>query len=281
MKNTIYLIIMMAFLSNIRAHAQKNGLEVQFLPYKDTIGPYDLLYVNLKWENKTGRKITCFLPAVKSMIQMKRIAPVSSKWYTDFGTDGLGFIREGTSDHNGWYELPVEYKQEHWYQMFPKSPEFSKDHYVFLPGSYECRLIYNPNGDPDDANFPDPCKGCLVITFNFYVKESYGDSNDAAALRILDWKKSGYRIFSPFYLGNPMNDLTCEERIQFAESFLADFPNSTFAPFIHAFLSDILARCEYRKYKPNSPEWLKVQEQVGLHYKKAKDSGHPWFNKRN
>ncbi len=82
-------------------------------------------------------------------------------------------------------------------------------------------------------------------------------------------------------MAGPMDNFTCEERLQFAESFLADFPNSTFVPFVHVFLWNILKQCEYPKYKFNSPEWLKVQEQAGQQYKKARDSGHPWFNKRD
>ena len=285
MKNTIYVITLMGLLSGIGVQAQKRSLNVEFLPYKDTIGPYDLLYVNLQWENKTGKKVAGFLPAASSMMQIRRMEPEASVWYLyEAGGDLFGFQNEvfSFSDRTGWYEFPAAYKDERWYQMGSVSPDFSKEYYFFLPGKYECRVVYNPvTRYATDANYPEPCKGCHVRTFQFYVKATYGDLDDAAALRILEWKGKGYSNFWGLYMSSPMDHVPCEERFQFAESFLADFPNSTFAPFVYAFLWNILEQCEYPKYKFDSPEWLKVKEQAGQHYKKAKDSGHPWFNKRD
>jgi len=263
------------------AQGQKRRLEIQFQPYQDTIGPHDLLYVNLQWENKTGKKVAGFSPAASSMMQIRRVEPVASAWYPYIGSEGLfGFQKEVFSDRTSWYEFPAVYKEERWYQMGSVSRDFSKEYYFFLPGKYECRVVYNPVSlFATDANYPEPCKGCLVRSFQFYVKATYGDLDDAAALRILEWEGKGYWNFFGLYMLSAMEHVPCEERFQFAESFLADFPNSTFAPFVHFFLLNILGQCEYPKYKFNSPEWLKVKEKAVLYYKKARDSGHPWFNK--
>ncbi len=278
-----YCAIIFVFLFCNCAQGQKRCLEIQFQPYQDTIGPYDLLYVNLQWENKTGKKRHFFSPAASSMMQIRQIEPVASTWYPYRGGENhFGFAREVSTDFTGWYEFPIAYKDERWYQMGSVSRDFSKEFYFFLPGKYECRVIYNPTGlYPEDANYPEPCKGCLFRTFPFYVKAIYGDLDDAAALRILEWKGGEYSNFVGLYMLIPMNHIPCEERLQFAESFLADFPNSTFLPFVHVFSWNILNHCEYPKYKFNSPEWLKLEEQAGLYYKKARDSGHAWFNQRN
>lgn len=274
MKSIIFfcLLIVNLFIAN-KTEAQDKLLSAQIVPLSDTLGAFELLYVNLKFENKSDKKISCFIPySTNSVMQIRRVEPEISDWKL---CDEFGYNAEIYPENNGWYLLPPNYKDEKWYQIYPCSPDFSTDRVSFLPGRYECRLIYSPLDQYGVwETYPEPCKDCITSSFNFIVRDS---DNNKAIERLTSIKEGRLSIAQMLYNGNRLQQTPCEEQILFFESFILEFPDSYFKPYIHGALANSLIRCEKKKLLEDSIEMSKMIKRILFHLGKACESNHPWL----
>lgn len=256
--------------------AQESLLKVRIEPLSDTLGAFELLYVNLKFENKSNKTISCFIPySTNTVMQIRRVEPEISDWKlcNEFGYNAEIIYPES----NGWYLLPPNYKDENWYRIYPCSPDFSTDRVSFLPGRYECRLIYSPSDQYGVwITYPEPCKECITSSFNFIVRDS---DNNKAIERLTSIKEGRLSIAHMLYNGNRLQQIPCEDQILFFESFILEFPDSYFTPYIHGALANSLIRCEKKKVLEDPVEMSKMIKRILFHLGKACESNHPWLRK--
>ncbi|MBX2926314.1 MAG: hypothetical protein KF852_00645 [Saprospiraceae bacterium] len=256
--------------------AQDKWLQVHISPLSDTLGSFELLYVNLKYENKSTKTISCFIPyATNTVLQIRRIEPEVSEWKL---CNEYGFNADLFPEHNGWYQLPADFKDERWYQIYPCSPDFSVDGVSFLPGRYECRLIYSPSDQHGVwYAYPESCKDCITSSFNFLVGPSDSVGEKLAIERLTSIKGGARPITHVLYGGGRFTQFTCEEQIRFLESFLSEFPGSYFEPYIHGALANSLILCEKKKLQGDPAGMAMMMKRILFHLGKACESKHPWL----
>lgn len=254
----------------------QSHLDMEFVPYQDTLNPLDALFAQFKWRNSSNRKIKVIRPEWNHTIQVRRLQPISTDWQNRGGLSDVG--GGGIAGESWEIEVPIGYNFGVHYMICPDGQnEYlainNKILLGFQPGVYQVRCIYFPSLQPKIKKGDDPFIGdgscCKVIEFTFTVL----DSPPADEVALYDFLvKNDLANYIHHHRYAPENIPLFEEALLLAPE------TSSLKPFIHQAVADLLTRQLYNAPKPYSDEELAVlYERIVYHVRKVVESKHPYL----